>query len=209
MPDTPDLLTNPPTRDEILGLLTDLHEDVVTPALFGGRAVLIRELTARQRMEANAAATAADPDTPDNALYQAMLIQMSVVDPRSGTPYADGRRDANGEALIDPRTRAPLLTVGDVQAIADGRDLAVTDLVNRIVRLSALGPRAMFRGDLAPDGGERNAGAGAQPAHDAAPGDAAHRPDDDDGRPVLAAQPAGRRDEPGPLEPGDDAAPGA
>ena len=140
------------TRLELLSYLTDTHERVVRPELFGGRAVLIRELTARARMLANEAAQAASPDAPDQALYQAMVIQWSVVDPQSGTAGADGR--------IDPRTRTPLLSLSDVESVADGRQAPMHALFVEILALGALTADAMFRRDTGADGAQRDASAG-------------------------------------------------
>lgn len=153
------------SRQELLAALTGTHETVYESDLFGGRAVLIREITGRQRLLANEAATQENPDAPDNALYRAMLIQMAVVDPDSGVRGPDG--------AIDPRTRRPLLTVDDVQSIADGRDRAVEQLIDAIVGLSALKPVHLFRRHSAADGGERDAGAGAAPGAGADRGDTA------------------------------------
>lgn len=132
------------TRADLLAALTETHERTITPALFGGRAVLIRELTARQRTAATEAANRENPDEPDNTLYRAMLIQMSVVDPETGS--AD-----------DPRTRTPLLTIDDILNIADGRHDLIIELTNAIVDLSQAAPRHLFRSDPAPDRAERDA----------------------------------------------------
>ena len=147
------------SRQELLAALTGTHETVYESDLFGGRAVLIREITGRQRLLANEAATQENPDAPDNALYRAMLIQMAVVDPDSGVRGPDG--------AIDPRTRRPLLTVDDVQSIADGRDRAVEQLIDAIGGLSALKPVHLFRRHPAADGDERDAGAGPASGGDA------------------------------------------
>ena len=147
------------SRQELLAALTGTHETIYESDLFGGRAVLIREITGRQRLLANEAATQENPDAPDNALYRAMLIQMAVVDPDSGVRGPDG--------AIDPRTRRPLLTVDDVQSIADGRDRAVEQLIDAIVGLSALKPVHLFRRHPAADGDERDAGAGPASGGDA------------------------------------------
>jgi len=159
----------------LLRALTQLHEETIADddalALFGG-AVLIRELTARQRQNANDAATAENPDQPDNPLYRALLIQQSVADPATGTPYVPPRYDDDGSLLIDPRTRATLFAVGEVLTIAEGRDAPILALTNRIMALSALGPAALFRSGDAADGGERNQGTGDPPSGDATAGDA-------------------------------------
>ena len=183
----------------LLRALTQLHEETIdgadTLALFGG-AILIRELSARQREAANDLATAENLDTPDNALYRAMLIQQSVVDPSSGTPYADGQTGNDGAPLIDPRTRTPLFTVNEVLLLAEGRTDPITKLTNRIMALSALGPAPLFRGGDAADSGERDQGAGDPPAGDAAPGDAGEGSGDADERGAL---PGWAAPDPGPL----------
>lgn len=190
------------TRDELLGALTGVHEKTIRPRLFGGRPILIREITARQRLTAQQAASAENPDTPDNALYRAMLIQMAVVDPASGAPYADGRLDPlTGSPAIDPRTRSPLLTLADVEAIADGRDLLIDELVTEIASLAALGPSALKRGHPRADRPQRDAGAGAETGRDAARADEDEGTGDAGERGALAPLPAGEPgDEPGDVE---------
>ncbi len=147
------------SKAALLSALTHTHEKTVDGYFIGGT-VLIRELTARQRLTAQQAAQAENPDEPDNGLYQAMLIQMCVVDPDSGTVGADGR--------IDPRTRTPLFTVDDVRDLMESRWGAVNALIEEITSLAGLGPQAMFSSDPPADSGERNQGAGT-----AGPGDAA------------------------------------
>lgn len=137
------------TRDDLLAALTETHEKTIAPALFGGASILIRELTARQRTQANEAALRENPDVPDNSLYRAMLIQMSVVDPESGS--AD-----------DPRTRTPLLTIDDVLNIADGRDEMTNTLVSEITSLSLLAPRHLFPSNKPADRPQRDAHEGAE-----------------------------------------------
>jgi hypothetical protein len=176
----------------LLRALTQLHEETIdgpfTNLLFGG-AVLIREIGARQRQDANEAAIAQDADRPDQTLYRAMLIQQSVVDPESGQPYADGRTDGAGAPLIDPRTRTPLFRLEDVLLIADGRDVATRELADRIAALSALGPAPLFRGDTTADGSERNARAGDPSLGDATAGDAGEGTGDADGGAPLSGEP--------------------
>ena len=178
----------------LLRALTQLHEETITDAdalaLFGG-AVLIRELSARQRQNANDAATAENPDQPDNTLYRAMLVQQSVVDPTTGTPYPDGRTGDDGAPLIDPRTRATFFTIADVLLIADGRADPILTLTNRIMALSALGPTPLFRGGHAADRGERDQGAGDPPTGDAAEPDSNPRSGDADERGALPGDTGG------------------
>lgn len=163
-------------RETLLRALTQLHEqtidDAFTRQLFGG-AVLIREISARQRQDANEAAIAQDAERPDQTLYRAMLIQQSVVDPESGRPD-------------DPRTRSPMFTLDELLLIADGRDVATRELADRIAALSALGPAPLFRGGDAADGPERDQGAGDQATGDAAEGDAREGSGDPDERDALS-----------------------
>lgn len=155
----------------LLAALTHTHEKTIESWFLGGK-VLIREITARQRLLAQQAAHTENPDEPDNALYQAMLIQMAVVDPDSGTPS-------------DPRTRVPLFTVEDIRELVDARFGAVNDLVNEITSLAGLGPAAMFSGSDTADSGERDAGALSPGSGEAAPQDEGQGSGDDGGRSAL------------------------
>lgn len=132
------------TAASIRAALLDLHEIVIDePAVrrhFGG-ALLIRELTAAQRIMAAAAARADNPDEPDVGLLQAMYVQMAVVDPASGTPYADGRVGDDGQPRIDPRTRAPLFTAEDVAALVGARQAPVALIVEAIENLGQMAGR--------------------------------------------------------------------
>lgn len=154
----------------IRAALLDIHERVLDRpqiiAFFGG-AILVREITAGQRLRAAAAARADNPDEPDMPLYNAMLLTLAIVDPASGTPYADGRVDDDGRPLIDPRTRRPLFSADDLPLLLEARDLPATVILSTLDDLGALKPRHMFRGSSAPDSGERDAGAGAEAAGDA------------------------------------------
>jgi len=147
----------------LLHNLTALHEKTVTSKLLGG-AVLIREVSARARLAANEAATAENPDKPDQSLYWAMLIH---------------------EGVIDPETKDRLFTIDEALTIVEGRDYAVQELVGHITTLAALGPRAMFRGGAAADRPQRDAGAGAHAPGDAAGGATGGGSGDDDGRAAL------------------------
>lgn len=140
------------SRDALFAALTNTHEKDVYSSLFGGR-VLIREITARQRMLAQQAAQAEDGENPDNALYQAMLVQMSVVNPESGQTDATGR--------IDPRTRTPMFAVADVLSLVNARFGPINQLVEAIQELAGLGPAAMFSGDTEADRPERGTGTSA------------------------------------------------
>lgn len=165
------------TKAQLLAALTQTHERKITISFLGGE-ILIRELTARQRLLAQQAAQAENPDEPDNALYQAMLIQMCVVDPDTGVADAMGR--------IDPRTRAPLFSVEDIQNLSDARYAAVSSLIDEITSLAALGPQAMFSGGDAADSRERDAGAGAAGTEDTPGEDETEGPGNTDGGIALA-----------------------
>jgi len=143
--------------DAIRSALLTLHERTIDDpravAFFGGP-VLVRELTAGQRLRATAAARYDNPDEPDVALYNAMVVQLCVVDPASGDPYADGRRDDAGAPLIDPRTRKPVFAPDDLPALIEARDAPIGLLLDAIFDLGALLPRHTFRSDPTPDGAE-------------------------------------------------------
>jgi hypothetical protein len=166
------------TKDQLLAALTYTHEKEIDNPFLGGR-ILIRELTARQRLLAQQAAQAENPDEPDNALYQAMLIQMCVVDSQSGTADSTGR--------IDPRTRTPIFTVEDIQNLSDARFAAVSSLIEEITSLAGLGPAAMFSGNPAADRSERSAGAGIEGVGDTPREDEAEGLGNSDGGIPLAS----------------------
>ena len=152
-------------KSAILAKLTDFHEETVTSIWLGGD-VLIRELTAYERMSAQEACTYTDDSgAPQfNASYhRGMLLQMMIVDPDSGTPYSDGRIDPRtGQPQIDPRTRRALFTSDEIMALMEGREGPVNDLLDRGMRLSRLLPDS-FRGRTdAPNGSERDAGSGTE-----------------------------------------------
>jgi hypothetical protein len=141
-------------RAKLLESLTHIHERTVESPFIGG-AVLIREPTVRERMAARDAAQgdSGDPDQFDTALYHAMLIHRCVVDSNSGT--TDPRT-----GRIDPRTRVPLFSVSEALDIAEGRQLAVSFLIEQISDLAALLPLHFKSGDPAADSRERDAGSG-------------------------------------------------
>ena len=168
-------------KAQLLAALTHTHEREIISPFLGGR-VHIRELTARQRMLAQQAAQAENPEEPDNALYQAMLIQMCVVDPETGTADSTGR--------IDPRTRAPMFSVEDIQNLSDARFAAVSSLIDEITSLGGLGPAAMFSSGDAADGSERDAGASATGDESPAGEDEAARLGDPDSGGALASDPS-------------------
>lgn len=168
------------SKAALLSALVGIHEKAVTSPLLGGT-VLIRELTARQRLIAREAAARENEEEPDNALYQAMLIQFAVVDPESGEVGPDG--------TVDPHTRRPLFTPAEVAALAEGRALAVDLLVREITALSALLPVHLQQGDPAPGRGERDQGS--RPGAGGAPtaGAASAGAGDADGRGDVADEP--------------------
>lgn len=122
------------TRTAVLSALTTLAESTVDIAALGGP-VTIRELSARQRQQAQDAATAADPESPDNALYRAMVVQMGV---------------------IDHATQAPLLTPEDVAVLANGRDRVMQRLAVAILELSEALPGHLKSGSDPADKGQRD-----------------------------------------------------
>ena len=142
-------------RDSLLSIFTDIHEllldDPLTIELVG-EPVLIREMNVAQRLAANAAAVAENPDEPDQALYRAMLIQSCIVDPATGSPYSDGRVNDDGTPMIDPRTRATVFRADDLPMLTQMRDVLSTHITNRILELGALTPRHLKSGDPRADG---------------------------------------------------------
>lgn len=150
------------SRAALLHSLTARHEKVITSLYLGGE-VLIREPSAHERLIALEAAQKEDSEQIDNTLYRALLIQMCVVDPATGVPYADGRIDpATQQPAIDPRTRAPLLTPDDVAALMDARENGVAVLVNEITGMARLLPADFPSSDSAADATERDAGTGVE-----------------------------------------------
>lgn len=147
-------MSKPLDRAAILRALTEIHERTIDSPLLGG-SVLIREPTVRVLNAADAAATADDPEQRDMALYHAMILHYAVVDPESGT--VDPRT-----GRIDPRTRRSLLTVEEALDIAEGRPIPTRYLVEEVFDLAAQLPRHFKSGDPAADGGERDAGSGAE-----------------------------------------------
>lgn len=107
-------------RAALLAALTTLQEQDVDEPLFGGR-VRIRELTAAERQQAEQAATATDPEQPDNALYRAMVVSFGLVEPK--------------------------LSLEDVSALLGGRGEAVKSLAVAILSLSEAAPGSMKSGD--------------------------------------------------------------
>lgn len=179
-------------KADLFRRLTDIHERVVSHYLLGDDGVLIREMTAEQRMQAQEAANE-DADNPNQALYVAMVLHFCLVDPDSGRLYADGRVGPDGQPVIDPRTRAPLFTADDIVDLMQGRTLLVEHLFSEATKLSAVGPTALFSGHRTDDHLQRDADAGAGGREEAALGASATGGGDDDrgALPVAAASDGG------------------
>lgn len=152
-------------KSAILARLTDFHEETVNSPWLGGD-VLIRELTAGERMSAQEACTYTDESGApqfNGTYHRGMLLQMMIVDPNTGEPFADGRRDPRTGAIqIDPRTRTPLFTSDEITILIEGREGPVNALIDRGLRLSRLLPDAFRDRAAPPNGSERNAGSGAE-----------------------------------------------
>lgn len=143
------------SKEKLKAALTDLHEIVFDDPLLEG-AVLLRELSAAQRLMVNEAAARED-GTIDNYLYRAMLLQMMIVDPDSGQPYADGREG------IDPRTRKPLFDSDEViELFEGGREIVMTRLLDAGLQLSRLSPADFRSRDAAANAPESSAGQSAK-----------------------------------------------
>lgn len=122
----------PLSRDAILSALERREAVVPCPSLGGD--VLIRELlrTEFTASEAFAATGAVSPTTGarliDPHRWHAAIVAYGLVDPLSGTPYADGRRDPETQQVpIDPATRSPMFTPEQVAAWPN-RDALADDL---------------------------------------------------------------------------------
>jgi hypothetical protein len=143
------------SKERLKAALTDLHEIVFDDPLLEG-AVLLRELSAAQRLMVNEAAVRED-GTIDNYLYRAMLLQMMIVDPDSGQPYADGREG------IDPRTRKPLFDSDEViELFEGGREIVMTKLLDAGLQLSRLSPADFRSRNATANTPEPSAGQGAE-----------------------------------------------
>lgn len=162
-------------RTRLLDAFQGVHERPIDYPQWGITGVLIREFTARERQAANEAVTLDNAADPDQILYRAMLLQRCITDPSTGTPYADGRIDlSTGKPAIDPRTRTPVFTVADVQALADGRSLLFGALWDELLEVAAMSGGAMFSRSDTPNRDERDQGAGDPGASEAADSDADH-----------------------------------
>jgi hypothetical protein len=156
-------------RTKLLDAMQNVHERLIDYPQWGITGVLLREFTARERQAANEAVNLDNPDNPEQILYRAMLLQRCITDPATGTPYADGRIDlSTGEKAIDPRTRTPVFTVADVTELADGRAMLFNTLWEELLEVAAMSSAAMFSRDQTADRSERDQGAGAEGAGDAA-----------------------------------------
>jgi len=127
----------PPLSREAILAVVARRERAVYAALVGGD-VLIRELS-RPDFEASQAFAESEMTDPatgrrlvDLWRWHAALVAYGLMDPASGAPYDDGRRDpTTGQVPINPETRTPLFTPEEIAAwparaaIEDGlRDLA-------------------------------------------------------------------------------------
>lgn len=159
-------------RARLKAALTDLHERALDYPEWGLTGAVLREFTARERQYANDAVQAeAGAADVDQILFRAMLLQRCITDPDTGQPYADGRAGPGGQPAIDPRTRAPIFTLDDIQDIADSRAILFNRIWDDLLALAAAAPESLFPGDRADVGSERDAGAGAEGAEEAPGGD--------------------------------------
>ena len=156
-------------RTRLLDAFEGVHERPINYPQWGITGALMREFTARERQAANDAVTLDNSTDPDQILFRAMLLARCITDPESGSPYADGRLDlSTGKVAIDPRTRTPIFTIDDVQVLADGRSTLFNTLWDDLLEVAAMSGGAMFSRNHTPDGGERDQGAGAEGASNAA-----------------------------------------
>ncbi len=148
-------------KDEILLRMTSLHERFVSSAYLDG-IVLVRELTAVEDDMATEAALVpaaveGAPPTIDTELLNTIHLQMMLVTPGTGEPYADGRRHPlTGDVLIDPRTRTPLLSYEEARAAINGRRGDVSEVLDAGRHLSLILPLDFHSRSATSDGGEFN-----------------------------------------------------
>jgi hypothetical protein len=147
-------------RSTFMQAATRLHELEVDSGPLGLGAVWIRELTARQRVDALEGAYLRDSDGAvlttdmgytryDDTLYRAFLLQASVIDGAGG---------------------AAILTLEDVPELAARGRECLRGLSDQVLNLSWLSKEDLFRSRSTPDDRERDA----QEGH-AASGDGAER----------------------------------
>lgn len=146
------------TRAAFLKAATRLHELEVESGPLGLGKVWVRELTARQRLDAleaskqrdaagNAITTVDGSMQYDDALYRAYLIQAALIEKQGGK-------------LV--------LTLDDVPTLADQGRECLRGLSTEITNLSWLSQDALFRGDRQTDDRQRDTEAGdGEPAGDA------------------------------------------
>lgn len=163
----PERVWRPLSKEEILLRITTLHEQTLRSHYLDGE-VTIRELTALERMairegaETEAPIDGAPPSV-DSEIISAMELQLMLVQPGTGEPYADGRRHPlTNELLIDPRTREPIFTFDEARAAINGREGAVNELLGSGRRLSLLRPLDFRSRGHATDSSERDEGSGVQ-----------------------------------------------
>lgn len=125
-----------------LGAALELIERRVPSPVLGGE-LLIRELLRTEYDAAQQFATTGKVDGQGRPLVHvdrvnAAIFAAGVMDPESGDPYADGRRDDAGNLVVDPRTRRPLVTAEEVLAWPARPDLVdhIVDVAQAILDLS-------------------------------------------------------------------------
>lgn len=177
-------------RAAFLNAATDLLETMAPSGALGLGLVPIRELTAKQRLDAVELAKQRDGEGNviedeegnaqiDNAMYTAALIQMSVLDP--ATCEWDGEQPV-------PGTGSLLLKPADVVTLATKGRESLQPLARQITVLSGISKEFLFRLREKLDGEQRDAETGA--GADRGPADSGGTTDGGDGAPVGDEPPA-------------------
>jgi hypothetical protein len=149
-------------RAAFLSAATDLLETMAPSGALGLGLVPIRELTAKQRLDAVELAKIRDGDGNviedaegnaqiDNAMYTAALIQMSVLDP--ATCQWDGEQPIPGTGTL-------LLKPADVVTLATKGRESLQPLARQITVLSGISKEFLFRLREELDSQQRDADAG-------------------------------------------------
>jgi hypothetical protein len=150
-------------RAAFLSAATELLETMAPSGALGLGLVPIRELTAKQRLDAVELAKMRDGEGNviedaegnaqiDNAMYTAALIQMSVLDP--ATCEWDGEQPV-------PGTGSLLLKPADVVVLASKGRESLQPLARQITTLSGISKEFLFRLREELDGKQRDAEASA------------------------------------------------
>lgn len=150
-------------RAAFLSAATELLETMAPSGALGLGLVPIRELTAKQRLDAVELAKMRDGEGNviedaegnaqiDNAMYTAALIQMSVLDP--ATCEWDGEQPV-------PGTGSLLLKPADVVTLATKGRESLQPLARQITVLSGISKEFLFRLREKLDGEQRDAETGA------------------------------------------------